>query len=145
MLGSYLHLGFNGKSERGNANASQRPSLHDELHQWTAYLRQRAAVTLLYSFSVNGGSHDIFAALLNGAALFPLDLKEQGFSELGKWLIEEKMTIYHSVPTVFRQFAETLTDQNEIPDLRVLRLGRRACLSERIGLVQKVFFTGRHW
>ena len=37
-------------------------------------------LTLLYSFSVNGGAHDIFAALLNGAALFPLDLKEEGFT-----------------------------------------------------------------
>ncbi len=47
-------------------------------------------LTLLYSFSVNGGSHDIFAALLNGAALFPLDLKEQGFSDLGKWLMRRR-------------------------------------------------------
>lgn len=80
-------------------------------------------LTLLYSFSVNGGSHDIFAALLNGAALFPLDLKEEGFTHLAGWLKEEKITIYHSVPTVFRQFVENLTGQDEFPDLRIVRLG----------------------
>ena len=96
-------------------------------------------LTLLYSFSVNGGSHDIFAALLNGAALFPLDLKEEGFSDLGKWLIEEKMTIYHSVPTVFRQFAETLTDQDEFPDLRVVRLGGEPVYKRELDLFKKYF------
>jgi amino acid adenylation domain-containing protein len=80
-------------------------------------------LTLLYSFSVNGGAHDIFAALLNGAALFPLDLKEEGFDDLGHWLKEEQITIYHSVPTVFRQFADTLAGQEDFPRLRVLRLG----------------------
>jgi amino acid adenylation domain-containing protein len=80
-------------------------------------------LTLLYSFSVNGGAHDIFAALLNGAALFPYDLKQQGFTDLRHWLKEERITIYHSVPTVFRQFVESLTDQQEFPNLRVLRLG----------------------
>ena len=96
-------------------------------------------LTLLYSFSVNGGSHDIFAALLNGAALIPLDLKEEGFSGLGKWLREEKMTIYHSVPTVFRQFAETLTDQDEFPDLRVLRLGGEPVYKRELDLFKKYF------
>jgi amino acid adenylation domain-containing protein len=80
-------------------------------------------LTLLYSFSVNGGAHDILAALLNGAALFPLDLKEEGFTDLGHWLKEEQITIYHSVPTVFRQFVDSLIGQEEFPHLRVVRLG----------------------
>ena len=58
-------------------------------------------LTLLYSFSVNGGAHDIFAALFNGAALCPYDPKADGFAGLAQWLIGGKITIYHSVPTVF--------------------------------------------
>jgi amino acid adenylation domain-containing protein len=96
-------------------------------------------LTLLYSFSVNGGSHDIFAALLNGAALFPLDLKEEGFSDLGQWLIAEKMTIYHSVPMVFRQFVETLTGEDEFADLRVLRLGGEPVYKRELNLFKKYF------
>jgi amino acid adenylation domain-containing protein len=80
-------------------------------------------LTLLYSFSVNGGAHDIFAALLNGAALFPLDLREEGLADLGTWLDEEQITIYHSVPTVFRQLVGGLTGAEEFPCLRVVRLG----------------------
>jgi amino acid adenylation domain-containing protein len=96
-------------------------------------------LTLLYSFSVNGGSHDIFAALLNGAALFPRDLKEDGFTRLGDWLIEERITIYHSVPTVFRQFVESLTDQGEFPDLRIIRLGGEPVYKRELDFFKKLF------
>ncbi len=80
-------------------------------------------LTLLYSFSVNGGAHDIFSALLNGATLYPYDLKEEGFTHLSSWLIQEKITIYHSVPTVFRHFLQNLTRGEEFRDLRIIRLG----------------------
>ncbi len=49
------------------------------------------------------------------------------------------MTIYHSVPTVFRQFAETLTDQDEFPDLRVLRLGGEPVYKRELDLFKKYF------
>ena len=96
-------------------------------------------LTLLYSFSVNGGAHDIFAALLNGAALFPLDLKEDGFTHLGDWLIEERITIYHSVPTVFRQFVEVLTSQSEFPDIRIIRLGGEPVYKRELDFFKKLF------
>jgi non-ribosomal peptide synthetase component F len=96
-------------------------------------------LTLLYSFSVNGGSHDIFAALLNGAALFPLDLKEDGFTYLGDWLIEERITIYHSVPTVFRQFVEGLTGQSEFPDIRIIRLGGEPVYKRELDFFKRLF------
>lgn len=80
-------------------------------------------LTLVYSFSVNGGAHDIFAALFNGATLCPYDLKTEGFAEFGQWLIDEEITIYHSVPTVFRQLAEGLTGRENFPDIRIVRLG----------------------
>jgi amino acid adenylation domain-containing protein len=96
-------------------------------------------LTLLYSFSVNGGAHDIFAALLNGAALFPLDLKEDGFTHLGDWLIEERITIYHSVPTVFRQFVEGLTGQSEFPDIRIIRLGGEPVYKREFDFFKKLF------
>ena len=50
-------------------------------------------LTLLFSFSVNGGAHDIFAALLKGAAVCPYDLKTEGFARLAQWLIDERITI----------------------------------------------------
>lgn len=96
-------------------------------------------LTLLYSFSVNGGSHDIFAALFNGAALCPYDLRAEGFVELGHWLIDKNITIYHSVPTVFRQFAESLTGQEDFRDIRIVRLGGEPVYKRDVNLFKKHF------
>jgi amino acid adenylation domain-containing protein len=96
-------------------------------------------LTLLYSFSVNGGAHDIFAALFNGAALFPYDLKAEGFAGLRPWLIDEKITIYHSVPTVFRQFADSLVGGEDFPDMRIVRLGGEPVYRRDLNLFKQHF------
>ncbi|HEY2919727.1 MAG TPA: non-ribosomal peptide synthetase [Candidatus Binatia bacterium] len=96
-------------------------------------------LTLLYSFSVNGGGHDMFAALFNGAAVCPYDLKAEGFAGLGQWLIDERITIYHSVPTVFRQFAESLTGREDFPDIRIVRLGGEPVYKRDVNLFKKHF------
>jgi amino acid adenylation domain-containing protein len=96
-------------------------------------------LTLLFSFSVNGGAHDIFAALLNGATLYPVDLKAEGFTHLGEWLRQERVNVYHSVPTVFRQFCENLTDEEKFPDLRIVRLGGEPVYRREFDLFKKHF------
>src|SRR5262250_2954821 len=95
-------------------------------------------LTLLFSFSVNGGAHDIFAALLNGAAICPYDLKTDGFAGLAQWLIDERITIYHSVPTVFRQFTEDLR-RDDFPDIRIVRLGGEPAYRRDLNMFQKHF------
>ena len=96
-------------------------------------------LSLLYSFSVNGGAHDIFAALLNGAALGPYDLKADGFTGVRQWLTDKKITIYHSVPTVFRQFAESLTGREDFSEIRIVRLGGEPVYRRDVNLFKKHF------
>ena len=66
---------------------------------------------------------DIFCALLNGAMLFPRNLKTEGFNGLADWLIEERITFYHSAATIFRHFVHNLSGSEAFPDLRIVRLG----------------------
>jgi amino acid adenylation domain-containing protein len=96
-------------------------------------------LSLLYSFSVNGGAHDIFAALLNGAAICPYDLKEEGFAGLGQWLNDARVTIYHSVPTVYRQFTRGLTGSENFPNIRIVRLGGEPVYRRDLSLFKKHF------
>jgi amino acid adenylation domain-containing protein len=95
-------------------------------------------LTLLFSFSVNGGAHDIFAALLNGAAVCPYDLKTEGFAGLAQWLIDERITVYHSVPTVFRQFTENL-GREDFPDMRIVRVGGEPAYRRDVNMFKKHF------
>jgi thioesterase domain-containing protein len=81
-------------------------------------------LTLLQSCAFSGSVSSLFGALLNGATIFPFDFARQGPVELGRLLQREQLTIYHSVPSIFRSF---LTGSIHLPRVRVIRLeGDRA-------------------
>src|SRR5215212_620714 len=98
-------------------------------------------LTLLQSYSVAGSVSNMLGALLNGASLFPYNVKEEGLIELADLLIEEGITVYHSVPTVFRQFANTLTGREEFPELRLIRLGGEPVSAEDVQLYKRYFHS----
>ena len=79
--------------------------------------------TLVRSASFSGSVKDIFGALLNGAALLPFDLEGEGVAKMGRWLIQEEVTMYRSVATVFRHLAGTLTGEESFPKLRLIYVG----------------------
>ena len=95
-------------------------------------------LTLLQSCSVASCVHNLFGSLLNGASLFPFDPRLQAL-HLARWLMDEQITIYHSIPTVFRQMTDTLTGPEEFPDLRVIRLSGMAITREDVERYKKHF------
>ena len=60
--------------------------------------------------------------LLTGAAVFPWNIKKDGMHHLAAWISEERITIYDSVPSVFRQFSNTLPRKENFPQLRVINV-----------------------
>ena len=73
------------------------------------------------TFSLSVGF--IFGALLNGACLYPIDIREDGLSRLKDWLIDEGVTVYNSVPTTFRSFVATFDGHEKFPELRLIHMG----------------------
>ena len=66
-----------------------------------------------------------FAALLNGAALFPMWAARERIGALAEEVRARRITIYHSVPSIFRSLVAV--DGGTFPDVRVVRLeGDRA-------------------
>ena len=55
------------------------------------------------SYSHDAAVVDIFAALLSGASLHPRNLARESWIGLDTWIEREGITVYHSVPTVFRE------------------------------------------
>jgi amino acid adenylation domain-containing protein len=81
-------------------------------------------LTLLQSCTFSGSVSSLLGALLNGAAVYPLDFATEGPGALAELLVREQLTMYHSVPSIFRSM---LTGTRRFPDLRVIRLeGDRA-------------------
>src|SRR5439155_23800603 len=78
---------------------------------------------LLQPFSFSAARQVALSALLNGAALFPFDLKQRGLRDLAECFIREEFTLLHWLPTGFRQFAGSLTGDEQFPRLRLIVLG----------------------
>jgi len=81
-------------------------------------------MSLLTAFTHDGAIPDIFSALLSGACLYPYSMKENGRVEkLSLLLANEKITIWHSTPSLFRYFTGALTGKDHFPDVRLVLLG----------------------
>ncbi|HTN71611.1 MAG TPA: non-ribosomal peptide synthetase [Methylomirabilota bacterium] len=61
-------------------------------------------------------------ALLNGALLFPFDLRKHGISDLPAWLIQNEITICKFFPTAFRYLMASLSGGETFSTLRLIRL-----------------------
>ena len=68
------------------------------------HLHSSDRLSLLYHPSVNGAIRDIYGSLLCGASLFMRDLKTLGLTGLDDFILQNKLSIYHSLPTIFRGF-----------------------------------------
>jgi amino acid adenylation domain-containing protein len=99
-------------------------------------------LTLLSSCNFGASVSDIFGALLNGAALFPFSLREEGMIKMADWLMSEEITIYHSVPTVYRHFLASLTGVEKFPRLRLIKLGGEPVQIRDVELYKKHFHEG---
>ena len=70
-------------------------------------------LTLFSSYSFDAAKMDIFGALLNGASLYPYRIKqEESLRRMPHWLKNEKITIFHSTPTLYRYFIDTLSEND---------------------------------
>ncbi len=80
-------------------------------------------VTMLGSASAAQANTQLHVALLNGAALFPKDLKQDGLADLAAWLTRERITYYRSSASTFRHWARHLSASELCPTLRLLAVG----------------------
>jgi amino acid adenylation domain-containing protein len=81
----------------------------------------------------------IYGSLLNGGAVYPFDVREEGFSGLARWLTQNEITVYHSSASVFRNFAEFLSGEEDFSKLRILKLSSESVSKRDVELCQTHF------
>lgn len=89
-------------------------------------------VSLLSSFSFDMAVTDLFSALLNGAAVVPLDLRGGALAGLAATIAELGVTVYHSTPTVYRHLLGGLTDGQTLGRVRAVLLGGEPVTGEDV-------------
>lgn len=76
-------------------------------------------LSLVQNPSFSGTVSSLFGALLNGAALAPFDLQSEGFDTLSQWVRRARITVFHAVPSIFRELSDPV---EKFPDVRLIRL-----------------------
>ena len=114
---------------------SHRNVLHNVM-RYTNSLRigPQDRLSLVQSCSFSGSVSNIFCALLNGASVFPFDLRRAGAYELASWANRERLTIFHSVPLIFEQL---LSGGKNLANLRTVRLEGDQATRKHVGLFQR--------
>jgi amino acid adenylation domain-containing protein len=99
---------------------SHRNVLHNIL-RYTNSLRFASGDTLslVQNPSFSGTVSSFFGALLNGAAIAPFDLQGEGLQTISQWLQRAQVTVFHGVPSIFRQLSDPIA---RFPAVRLIRL-----------------------
>lgn len=101
---------------------------------------ERDKLTLLSTYCFDASVMDIFGALLNGATLYPYNLKQgKNILQLSKWIKSENITIYHSTPTVYRWFIDNLSNCDNVASIRIVVLGGEAAIKSDFESYKKYF------
>ena len=84
--------------------------------------------------------YDILATLLNGATIYPYSLKDEGNTKkIIAWLEKEEITIYHSIPQVYRLCMASLKEEERLSHIRLVLLGGEAVYKRDVELYKKHF------
>jgi acyl-CoA synthetase (AMP-forming)/AMP-acid ligase II len=119
---------------------TQRNVLHNAMrYTHGCEISAQDRVILLASLSTGQGTPTALSALLNGAALYPFNLREEGLAGLSSWLKSESITVYISTPSVFRHLVQSLRAEEEFPELRIIRLGSERILESDVELYRRYF------
>lgn len=119
---------------------THRNVLHDiRNYTNTFHIGKNDRLILLTSYSVVDTVRTMYGALLNGASLYPLDVKEEGLTHLAEWLIQHEITIYRSFSTLFRHFINDLDGKKQFPKLRLLYLAGEPVYRRDVELYKRHF------
>ncbi|HXP34129.1 MAG TPA: non-ribosomal peptide synthetase [Chthoniobacterales bacterium] len=96
-------------------------------------------LTLLSPASAAASVSSIFGALLNGCALCSFNPLHEGLHKMRSWINDQQITVYHSVPSLFRRFAETLPASETLSSVRVVKLGGEPVFASDVDLFRRHF------
>jgi len=97
-------------------------------------------VSLFSTYGFDASIQDIFGALLSGACIYPLDLRNEETPDgtLGE-VCRHAINVLHMTPTVFRHLFAELCDGTGLEAVRAVILGGEETRREDLGIFRRVF------
>ena len=116
---------------------SHRNVLHNVL-RYTNNLQigRKDHLSMIQGCHFSGTVSSLFSAILNGGAVCPFNLAGEGFDSLADFIIKTRVTIFHSVPTLFESLILT---GRFFPGIRIVRLEGDRAEPDHIELFNRSF------
>ena len=96
-------------------------------------------LSLFGSLSSAQGIINTLCALLNGATLCPFPLTVRGTTGLADWIVTQRISVYASSASIFRNFTSMLDEAHVFPSVRVVRLASEPATSDDFRSFQRHF------
>lgn len=93
-------------------------------------------LSLIQPWTFSGTVSSLLSALLNGATLCLYNLRRDGLNRLASWVGEERISIFHSVPTLFEHL---VAPREDLSSLRIIRLEGDTVFPHHIDLFNESF------
>jgi amino acid adenylation domain-containing protein len=137
---SYLMYTSGSTGEPKGVAQNHRNVLH-KTRGWinVVHLSPGDRLSVLRALNVSGSIRDLFGGLACGATVLPYDVKSNGLVHLAGWLSDEKITIFNSVVTLFRNFGSTLTGAENFSSVRLIKLSGEPVHKSDIEIYKKHF------
>ena len=104
------------------------------------YIAPDDKLTLFSTYGFDASVMDIFGALLNGSTLYPYNIKNSGaVDRMANWIKNKEITIFHSVPTLFRYFISRLSKEEVLKNTRLVVMGGEPVLINDVDSYKKHF------
>ncbi len=109
----------------------------------TIKMTEHDRVALFTSYSHAVAVIDILSTLITGGIVIVYNVKEiNSIVRMADWLNSEKITIYHSVPTLYRTFLRNVNKPGYFNSVRLVILGGEAVSKDDFLLFKKYFTKG---
>ena len=112
---------------------------HIRTYTNSLHLNATDRLSLFSHYSFDAAVMDIFGALLNGGTLYPCDVRNEDSEDLINWLADERITVYHSTPTLFRHLFARGAGQKGLTAIRMVVLGGEPALAADVALFKQYF------
>jgi amino acid adenylation domain-containing protein len=97
-------------------------------------------LSMLPAYGFDAAVMDIYGALLNGACLYPLDVRDEQYSgALLDQMSAEQITLLHATPTVFRFLMRQKVCRHDLTKIRAVILGGEETLKSDFDLFKRQF------
>ncbi len=113
---------------------------HTRVYSNALHLQPQDRLTLLSAYGFDAAVMDIFGALLNGACLYPLDLRSESYpGQLLDRMSDAGITVLHATPTVFRYLMRSKVCRHELDAVRAVVLGGEEAHGSDFDLFRRQF------